>query len=271
MTGKAPSQDAIEKVLGVQAEGLEYNKDWEKVIWPIIDNTLYGARRLESDADNFLRAAKMKPMWRMFQNLLFYIIFTRKEGNDNVSSKDRFMLYNLFLRVKINLPPLILNNWTEALKQKNFNKVPSAASIPYASIFAGILRMTNAEKNLNLNRLTLYAAGDEITRSTFNKMRIGAELFPLMRIKDEPVEVSSEPAEASALAPDAKVPQAVKGTIPSVPPAQTKPPHQARIKRPVSLSKRKPSIPSIIIRPQSSAQSSIPPPPSQKAQTQAKT
>ena len=88
-------------------------------------------------------------------------------------------------------------------------------------IFAGILRLMDAEKSLNLNRLALYATGDEITRSTFSKMRIAEELFPLTKIKDEPVEDSSVPAEASAAAPDAGAPSVVRRTIPSAPPAPT--------------------------------------------------
>ena len=128
-------------------------------------------------------------------------------------------------------------------------------------IFAGILRLLDAEKSLNLNRLALYAARDEITRNTFSKMKIVEELFPLTKIKDEPVEESSEPAEASAAAPDAGAPPVVRGTIPSAPPApapsappaQTKLPHKARIKRPVSPSKRKPTLASIIINPRASA------------------
>ena len=126
-------------------------------------------------------------------------------------------------------------------------------------IFAGILRLLYAEKSLNLNRLALYASGEEINRSTFNKMKIGVELFPLTKIKDEPVEESSEPAKASASAPDASASQAVRRTIPSAPPAQTKPPHKARIKRQVSPSKRKPSLASIMIDPRASAPSSAQP------------
>ena len=124
----------------------------------------------------------------MFHNLLFHIVFARRGGKDNVPSKDRFVLYNLFLRVKINLLSLILGNWMECLKQRSFSKVASAYSIPYAMIFSRILRLMDMEKSLNLNRLALYAAGEEITRATFNKMRIGEELFPLVRIKPEPVE-----------------------------------------------------------------------------------
>ena len=44
----------------------------------------------------------------------------------------------------------------------------------------------DTEKSLNLNRLALYAAGEEITRGTFNKIKIGEELFP--RVKPEPLE-----------------------------------------------------------------------------------
>ena len=214
----------------------------------------------------------MKPLYRLFHNLLFHIVFARKGGKDNVPSKDRFVLYYLFLREKINLPSLILGSWTECLKQRSFTKVASAHSIPFPMIFAGILRLLDAEKSLNLNRLALYAAGDEITRSTFSKMKIAEELFPLTKIKDEPVEESSEPAEASAAAPDAGTPPVVRGTIPSAPPApapsapptQTKPPHKARIKRPISPSKRKLTLASIIINPKASAQSSaqsLPKPP----------
>ena len=118
----------------------------------------------------------------MFHNLLFHIVFARRGGKDNVPSKDKFMLYNLFLRVTINLPLLILGNWMECLKQRSFNKVASAHSIPYPMIFSGILRLLDMEKSLNLNRLALYAAGEEIIRATFNKMRIADELFPLVRI-----------------------------------------------------------------------------------------
>ena len=100
----------IGRVLGVKAEGLEYSRNWEKVLWPTVDAALYGARRPETDAGNFLKAAKMRPLWRMFHNLLFHIVFTRKGGKDHVPSKDRYVLYNLFPKVKINLPSLILGN-----------------------------------------------------------------------------------------------------------------------------------------------------------------
>ena len=83
----------------------------------------------------------------------------------------------------------------------------------------------DAEKSLNLNRLALYVAGDKITRSTFNKMRIGAELFPLTKIKDEPVEESFKPADASVPAQDAGAPPIIRGTISSALPAQMKLPH----------------------------------------------
>ena len=56
------SQDAIGKILGVQVEGLEYNKDCEKFIWSFVDTTLYGGKRPDSDAGNFLKAARMKLM-----------------------------------------------------------------------------------------------------------------------------------------------------------------------------------------------------------------
>ena len=77
----------------------------------------------------------------------------------------------------------------------------------------------DTEKSLNLNHLALYATGEEITRATFNKMRIGAELFPLTKIKDEPVEESSEPADASVPVQDAGAPPVIRGTILSAPPA----------------------------------------------------
>ena len=119
----------------------------------------------------------MKPLFRLFHNLLFHnflfhIVFARRGGNDNVPSKDRFVLYYLFLRVKINLPSLILDSWTECLKQRTYSKVASVNSIPFPMIFAGILRLLDAEKSLNLNRLALYAAREEITRATFSKMKI---------------------------------------------------------------------------------------------------
>ena len=131
------SQDMIGRVLGVQVERLEYSKNWEQAHWPTVDAALYGARRPEADAGNFLKAAKMRPLWRMFHNLLFHIVFSRRGEKDNVPSKDRFVLYNMFLRVKINLPSLILSNWIECLKQRSFNKVTSAHSIPYTMIFQG--------------------------------------------------------------------------------------------------------------------------------------
>ena len=196
----------------------------------------------------------MKPLWRMYHNLLFHIVFARRGSKDNVSSKDRFVFHNMSLKRKINLPALILGSWFEALKQRNYNKVVSTHSIPYASIFTGVLRMMDAQKSLNLNRLALYAAGEEINRSTFSKMRIAEELFPLTKIKDEPVEESSEPAQASDAAPDAS---AHPASAPSAPSAQTKPPHKARIKRPVSPSKRKPKLASFIIKPQAPTQSSV--------------
>ena len=65
----------------------------------------------------------------MYYNLLFHIVFTRRGSKDNVSSKDRFVLHNLSVKKKINLPVLILDSWTEALKQCNYNKVASAHSI----------------------------------------------------------------------------------------------------------------------------------------------
>lgn len=151
-------------------------------------------------------------------------------------------------------------------------------------IFAGILRLMDVDNSLNLNRLALYAVGEEITRATFNKMKIAEELFPLTRIKSEPVDSSSTQAEASAPAPDTKVPHSVKGTIPSIPPKQTKPPHQAKIKRSVSPSKRKLKLASIIINPQATPYPSnkpyvpfVPinpknaPPPSSQTQTQTQT
>ena len=85
--------------------------------------------------------------------------------------------------MKINLPSLILNNWMDCLKQRSFNKVAFAHSIPYTMIFSRILRLMDAKKSLNLNRLALYAAGEEITRGTFNKMKIGEELFPYVKPK----------------------------------------------------------------------------------------
>ena len=106
----------------------------------------------------------------MFHNLLFHIVFARRGSKDNVPSKDRFVLHNMLLRTKINLPSLILGNWMECLKQRSFNKVASAHSIPYVMIFSRILRLMDMEKSLNLNRLALYTAGEEITRATFNKM-----------------------------------------------------------------------------------------------------
>ena len=151
-----------------------------------MDTTLYGARRPDEDAANFLKAARMKPMWRMFHNLIFHIVFSRRGGKDNVPSRDRFVLYNIFLRTKINLPSLILNNWMNCLKQRSFNKVASTHSIPYTMVFSSILRLIDAEKSLNLNCLALYAVGEEINRGTFNKMKIREELFP--RVKLEPLE-----------------------------------------------------------------------------------
>ena len=252
------SQDVIGKILGVKSEGLEYSKDWEKVLWQTVDTNLYGVRRPETNAGAFLRASRMKPLHRLFHNLLFHIVFAKRGGKDNVFRKDRVILYHLFLREKINLPSLILESWIDALKQRSFTKVVSAHSIPFPMIFAGVLRLMDAEKSLNLNRLALYAAGEEIVRATFNKMQIGKELFPLTKIKDEPVEESSEPAQASA--PPAHAP--------SAPPAQTKPPHKARIKRPVSPSKRKPTLASIVIDPRASAQSSAHPSTQSSVQSQ---
>ena len=166
------------------------------------------------DAGSFLKAAKMKPLWRIFHNVLFHIVFARRGGKDNVPSKDRFVLHNLFLKVKINLPSLILGNWMDCLKQRSFNKVASAHSIPYAIIFSGILRLLDMEKSLNLNRLALYATGEEITRATFNKIRIGDELFPLVRIKSEPVKEASKQASGLAGAP-----LAISAAAPSATPA----------------------------------------------------
>ena len=68
------------------------------------------------DAGSFLRASRMKPFFRLFHNLLFHIVFARRGGKDNVPNKDRFVLHNMFLRTKINLPSLILGSWTECLK-----------------------------------------------------------------------------------------------------------------------------------------------------------
>lgn len=95
------SEDVIGRILGVKAEGLEYSKDWEKAHWASVDTTLYGAKRPETEAGNFLRASRMKPFFRLFHNLMFHIVFARRGGKDNVFN--RFVLYNLFLRVKINL------------------------------------------------------------------------------------------------------------------------------------------------------------------------
>ena len=107
----------IGKVLGVEAEGLEYSRDWEKVLWQTIDYVFYGARRPETNVGAFLRASRMKPLYRLFHNLIFHIVFAKRGGKDNVPNKDRFVLHSLFLREKINLPSLILGNWTEYLKQ----------------------------------------------------------------------------------------------------------------------------------------------------------
>ena len=71
----------------MKAEGLEYSKDWEKAHWPIVNAALYGVRRPETDADSFLKAAKMRPLWRMFYNLLFHIVFARRGGKDNVKQE----------------------------------------------------------------------------------------------------------------------------------------------------------------------------------------
>ena len=121
----------------------------------------------------------------MFHNLIFHIVFSRRGGKDNVLSRDRFVLYNIFLRTKINLPSLILNNWMECIKQRSFNKVTSAYSNPYAMLFSVILRLYDSEASLNLNRLALYAVREEITRGTFNKMMIGEQFFPC--VKAEPL------------------------------------------------------------------------------------
>ena len=104
------SQDAIGKVLGVEAEVHVYNKDWEKVVRSYVDTTLYGEKRPDKDVASFLKASRMKPLWRLYHNLLFHIIFARRGGKDNVSSKDRFVLHNMSLKRKVNLSALILDS-----------------------------------------------------------------------------------------------------------------------------------------------------------------
>lgn len=71
----------------------------------------------------------------------------------------------------------------DCLKQRSLVKVTSPHSIPYAMLFLVILGLYDHESSLNLNRLALYAIGEEITKGTINKMIVD-QLFPCM--KEEP-------------------------------------------------------------------------------------
>lgn len=72
-----------------------------------------------------------------------------------------------------------------SLKNISLVKVVYPNSIPYVMLFSAILRLYDVKTSLNLNRMALYAAGEEITKGTINKMKIFDQLFPC--VKKEPV------------------------------------------------------------------------------------
>lgn len=51
-------------------------------------------------------------------------------------------------------------------------------------LFSAILRLYDNDTSLNLNRVSLYATGEEITKTTINKIGIVDQLFPLVKIEE---------------------------------------------------------------------------------------
>lgn len=123
-------------------------------------------------------------MFKMFHNLLFHIISSRRGRKDNVPSRDCFYLYQIFLQSKTNLPSLIPNHWMNCLKQRSLNKVASQNSIPYVMLFISILKSYDHETELNFDHLCLYPPNEEITKATINKMRITDQLFLLVKLEE---------------------------------------------------------------------------------------
>ena len=61
-------------------------------------------------------------------------------------------------------------------------------------LFIGILKKVDEREDLDLKRIALYASGEEITKATFNKMKIGAELFPLVKLEADAVLIDAAEA-----------------------------------------------------------------------------
>lgn len=70
---------------------MEYNKTLEQGMVSTVDEVLYGVAHPEEEVVRFTKAARMKPICRIFHNLLFHIVFLRCGGRDNVTNRDLFV------------------------------------------------------------------------------------------------------------------------------------------------------------------------------------
>lgn len=95
-------------------EGLIFDKDWEKEITQKSVDIMFSGTPWSLTNDKmamikFLRTANLAYMCRLINSFLFNLVMPRLESQDYVHGRDKFCMYKVMVRVKVNLSKIMFS------------------------------------------------------------------------------------------------------------------------------------------------------------------